>query len=90
MKEVKPPKKPLLYYAAICAVVLMLMNALVFPRLLSAQVREVGYSDFLTMLDEGKIDTVELADDRADAVISARTVILARERHDGNAYKHLQ
>ena len=64
MKEVKPPKKPLLYYAAICAVVLMLMNALVFPRLLSAQVREVGYSDFLTMLDEGKIDTVELADDQ--------------------------
>ena len=64
MKEVKPPKKPLLYYAAICAVVLMLMNALVFPRLLSAQVREVGYSDFLIMLDEGKIDTVELADDQ--------------------------
>ena len=64
MKEVKPPKKPLLYYAVICAVVLMLMNALVFPQILSAQVREVGYSDVLTMLDEGKIDTVELADDQ--------------------------
>ena len=64
MKEVKPPKKPLLYYAVICAVVLMLMNALVFPQILSAQVREVGYSDFLTMLDEGKIDTVELTDDQ--------------------------
>ena len=61
MKEVKkPPKKPLIYYAFLSALVLLLLNALVFPRLLSVQVNEVGYSDFLTMLADDKIDTVEI------------------------------
>ena len=59
MKEVKkPPKKPLIYYAFLSALVLL------FPRLLSAQVNEVGYSDFLTMLADDKIDTVEIEDDQ--------------------------
>ena len=65
MKEVKkPPKKPLIYYAFLSALVLLLLNALEFPRLLSAQVNEVGYSDFLTMLADDKIDTVEIEDDQ--------------------------
>ncbi len=65
MKEVKkPPKKPLIYYAFISGLVLLLLNALVFPKLLSVQVREVGYSDFLSMLDEGRIDAVEIEDDQ--------------------------
>ena len=65
MKEVKkPPKKPLIYYAFLSALVLLLLNALVFPRLLSVQVNEVGYSDFLTMLADDKIDTVEIEDDQ--------------------------
>ena len=43
---------------------LMLLNALFFPRVLTTQVSEVEYSDFLTMLDEGKIDTVEIEDEQ--------------------------
>ena len=43
---------------------LMLLNALFFPRVLTTQVSEVEYSDFLTLLDEGKIDTVESEDEQ--------------------------
>ena len=64
MKEVKTPKKPILYYIFLSCMVLMLLNALFFPRVLTTQVSEVEYSDFLTMLDEGKIDTVEIEDEQ--------------------------
>ena len=42
MQEVKPPKKPLLYYYCIAMLVLLVLNAFLFPRLMSAQVEEVG------------------------------------------------
>ena len=43
MKEVKNTRKPLIFYYVIALIVLMLLNALVFPRALSAQVEEVDY-----------------------------------------------
>ncbi len=55
-----PNRKPLIYYALMASLVLFLFNALVFPWLLSRQVQEVGYSDFLRMVDEGKVTEVSL------------------------------
>ena len=49
--ENKNPKKPLLYYYFIAMLVLMLLNALVFPLLMATPVKEVGYNEFLTMID---------------------------------------
>lgn len=54
------PKKSIFYYYTIVLIILLLLNALVFPRLLQPQVEEINYSDFLTMLRDGKVDTVEL------------------------------
>ena len=52
MKEVKSPKKPLIYYYGIVLLVLLLFNILVAPLLLRQQVIEVDYSAFMNMIDE--------------------------------------
>lgn len=58
MKEMKPPKKSVLYYYAIMMLVLALLNAFVFPLLMKPQVEEIPYSEFLRMVDEGKVSKV--------------------------------
>ena len=49
MKEVKPPKKPLIYYYGIILVVLLLFNFLVMPFMMQASVEETDYGTFITM-----------------------------------------
>ncbi|HIR82028.1 MAG TPA: hypothetical protein IAD37_12090, partial [Candidatus Limiplasma merdipullorum] len=51
----KSPKRPLIFYYLIAMVVLMLLNALVFPAMLATPVTEVGYNDFLTMIDNKQV-----------------------------------
>ncbi len=63
MKEHKPSHRPLLYYAAVAAILLLLLNALVFPSLLENEVKEVGYSEFLSMVDEGVVTEVARDED---------------------------
>ena len=62
MKEVKSPKKPLIYYYGIVLLVLLLFNILVAPLLLQQQVIEVDYSTFMNMIDEENIGQVEVSD----------------------------
>ena len=54
----KTPKKPLIFYYAVTLVVLMLLNWLLFPMLAQRQVTEVGYDEFLSMVDDGRVETV--------------------------------
>ena len=63
-------RKPLAYYYLIALIVLMLLNALVFPSLMSPRVTEVGYSDFLTMIEEGRVEEVGL--DTEQIIFSAK------------------
>ncbi len=58
MTEHTPSKKPLYYYAVIAMIALLLLNAFVFPSLLQNEVKEVGYNEFLSMVDKGKINEV--------------------------------
>ena len=58
MQEHKPSKKPLLYYAMVATIIILLLNALVFPLFMGNQVIEVGYSDFLAMVDAGSVTQV--------------------------------
>ena len=67
----KPSKKPLIYYYVIAMIVLMILNAVLFPSLLSRRVQEVGYSDFLKMVDDGKVKEVSLQEDAEQIVFSA-------------------
>ena len=62
--ENKNPKKPLLYYYFIAMLVLMLLNALVFPLLMATPVKEVGYNEFLTMIDQKQVREVAMETDQ--------------------------
>ena len=61
MKEVKSPKRPLIYYYAITLVILILFNFLVLP-LLGDTVKEVDYGTFMTMIEEKNIGKVQVED----------------------------
>ena len=58
MTEHTPSKRPIYYYAILAMIVLLLLNALVFPDLLQNQVKEVGYNEFLSMVDKGSVKDV--------------------------------
>ena len=60
----KSPKRPLIFYYLIAMVVLMLLNALVFPAMLATPVTEVGYNDFLTMIDNKQVKEVAMEEDQ--------------------------
>lgn len=61
MKEYKTPKKPIMYYYFIGLLVLMFLNYFVFPQFMKHQVKEVDYGTFLTMVDESKVNEVEVS-----------------------------
>ena len=63
MKEVKSPKKPLIYYYGIVLLILLLFNLLVTPLLARAQVVEVDYGTFMDMIEEQNIGSVQVEDD---------------------------
>ena len=60
MKEVKSPKKPLIYYYAIVLLVLMVFNSLILPLIAKRQIKEVDYGTFMTMTEKGEIGKVEI------------------------------
>lgn len=62
MKEVKSPKKPLLYYYGIAVLVIFLFNMIVTPLLMQGQVVEVDYGVFMEMIEEKKVGRVEVQD----------------------------
>ena len=62
MKEQPNPRKQLLYYCGLVAIVMLLLNIFVFPALLQPQVREVTYDDFVSMVDAGKVKEVSYQD----------------------------
>ena len=59
MKEIKSPKKPLIYYYCIALAVIFLLNNLLFPKMLEMQIKEVDYGTFLSMLEEENIEEKE-------------------------------
>ena len=77
MKEVKNPKKPLLYYYLIALAVIMLLNAIVFPRIRDAAVKEVPYNVFMQLTEEQKIELVQIESNQ----------ILFTQKDDSMVYK---
>ena len=60
MHQKKDSRKPLIVYYIISLVVVMLLNTMLFPQIERKSIKEVGYSEFLTMLEEDKIKSVEI------------------------------
>ena len=64
MKEVKPPKKPLIYYYGVALAVLLLINFLLVPLVARHAVQEVDYGTFMTMTENKEIGQVEVEDNQ--------------------------
>lgn len=77
MKEVKSPKKPLVYYYCIALLIIFLFNIIVAPLLSNSRVTEVGYGTFMDMIDEKNIGLVQVED----------TQILFTDKDNATVYK---
>ncbi len=62
MKEVKSPKKPLLYYYLIIISVILLFNLIFAPMLAKQQIEDVDYGTFMTMINDKNIGKVQIDD----------------------------
>ena len=71
-KGQKSPKRPLIFYYAVTLIVLMLLNWLFFPSLLSRQVTEIGYDELVSMVDDGKVETVSYDSQDHEIVFEAK------------------
>ncbi|KRG12932.1 cell division protein FtsH [Virgibacillus soli] len=64
MKIQKNPKKPLIYYILVSVMVVMVLNAFVFPLIMEQKVSQVDYGTFLKQIEQGKVDSVEIQDNQ--------------------------
>lgn len=62
MKEVKQPKKPLLYYYGLALVLLIVFNSLVMPLIEEEKIQNVSYSTFIDKAQNQDIGSVEIKD----------------------------
>ena len=60
MKEVKPSKKPLIYYYTIVLVVLLLFNLLAVPFITERGIKDVDYGTFIDMTNDGEVGKAEI------------------------------
>ena len=71
MKEVKTPKKTLIFYCIITLLVLLIFNTLLYPAMLNRAVQQVDYSTFLQMVRDGKVKQVEVDEDQITFIDNA-------------------
>ena len=77
MKEIKTPKRPLIFYYGIVMLVLMLFNFLAIPWLAQRQIREVDYGAFMQMTENQEIGRVQVQENQ----------ILFTDKEDAQVYK---
>ena len=63
MPDQNPPKKSMLYNAIIVLLVILFLQAFIFPMFSQPQVTDVTYDQFLSMLDAGNITQVAMDSD---------------------------
>ena len=60
MKEVKTPKKPLIFYYLVAMLLVMLFNFIAMPWLSQYQIQEVDYNTFVSMVEKKEIGKVDI------------------------------
>ncbi|MDR3758133.1 ATP-dependent zinc metalloprotease FtsH [Enterocloster sp.] len=64
MQEIKKPsKKPLVFYYVVAMLILMVLNMTFFPSVLEKQVKEVSYTEFMSMTYDDNIGLVQIEGD---------------------------
>ncbi len=60
MNEIKPPKKPLIYYYVIAMLFLLLFNMLAMPWLMEHRIQQVDYNTFVSMVENNQVSRAEI------------------------------
>ncbi len=60
MKEIKSPKRSLIFYYLVALAVIFVLNFVVMPWFYQKSIKEVDYGTFLNWVDDGKIAQVEI------------------------------
>ena len=68
MKEIKSPKKPLIFNLAVAFVLILIINSFLFPTIKDRMITDVDYGTFLTMVEKGEVETVEIKDNYVNFV----------------------
>ena len=64
MQEVKKPsKKPLIFYYIAAMLILMVLNVTFFPAVLEKQIKEVSYTEFMSMTYDDNLGLVQIEGD---------------------------
>ena len=79
MNEVKKPKKQLriFYFAALA--VLLLLNMVIMPMVMNAQVKETDYGTFMTMTNQGNVGLVQ--------IVETENYIIFTDKEEKQVYK---
>ncbi len=64
MNKEKKPKKSVIYYYGLTLIVVMFLNAFVFPLILEQNIKEVDYGTFLSEIENQNVETVEIQDNQ--------------------------
>ena len=56
------PKKPFIYYYLLVLLIVMVLNALVFPSVMERSIQEVPYSEFIAKLEDKEVKDVYVTD----------------------------
>ena len=59
MKEVKPPRRSMMYYSLLVILFMMIINAFIMPSVERSKIEEVDYGTFMTMTENKQIEKVE-------------------------------
>ena len=64
MKEVKSPKKPMIFYYGLTLLMILVFNAMAKPYIDQMQIEKVDYGTFMNMTENQQIDKVEMQDNQ--------------------------
>ena len=62
MKEVNKPKKQLRFFYFAAIIVLLVLNMVIMPMIMNAQVKETDYGTFMTMTNQGDVGLVQIVE----------------------------
>ena len=83
MKEVRPPKRPLIFYYCVAVLILLLFNFLAMPWLAQRQIQEVDYNTFVEMLEDGQVVDKQVNQRELDKMRLARARELDAAKYAG-------
>lgn len=63
-KNIKKPKKPMLFYYAVALIILIILNMTILPSIFNRQPEEVSYNKFIDMLESGQVESVEIDENK--------------------------